>query len=136
MLDCNDPMLLRAIKAFEEHNYEYELKLGASMMWVKSHADKWFAFYPTTGRWAPFGVKGLHYRSRSVEDFIERFLKRDDQSQARLKQILPEEVSAVSLIEFVDYLYEKVEEGYSKYHIVTELTKDFFQKDRQIKPAA
>jgi hypothetical protein len=74
-LRADDPMLLKAIEVFESQGYTYLLKLSGSMMWVENSLGERYAFYPTTGRWAPYGVKDKHYRSKGPEDFLERFVK-------------------------------------------------------------
>ena len=60
----------------DEHNVKYEKRLGATMLWIYSHKQKYAYFY-TTGRWAPFATRGYpkkHYNAKGIEDFYTRFL--------------------------------------------------------------
>ena len=46
-------------------------------MLIVYHPDKDYKKYDfryTTGRWSPLPNKKIHYRSKGIEDFIERFL--------------------------------------------------------------
>ena len=75
-LTDDDPLVLEAIAAFERSGFEYMLKLSANMMWVTNKEGRRYAYYPTTGRWSTFGNRYVRYRSRGVEDFIERFMNK------------------------------------------------------------
>ena len=116
-LEENDPALLETLAVFEEEGYEYILRLGASMVWVTNKAGRRYCYYPTTGRWAPFGTSRpkTHYRSRSVRDFVDRFLSKEDRLQVkvdeRLIETLPEELKRADLMELLTFIYEEFEDG-------------------------
>jgi hypothetical protein len=118
-LSEDDPLLLEAISIFEEEGYSYQLKLSASMMWVTNKSGNRYSFYPTTGRWAPFGrsTPDRHYRSRGTRDFVDRFLKPKDELNSAIEEdrsnLLPDETKSVSLREFLEFVYEEFEDGKS-----------------------
>ena len=62
----------------EDNDIEYEPKPKGRMIWIYNDLDEQFAYYYTTGRWAPF-IEGRHhpskhYSSKGIEDFVNRFL--------------------------------------------------------------
>tara|TARA_R110001592_G_scaffold235370_1_gene493409 strand:+ start:1083 stop:1688 length:606 start_codon:yes stop_codon:yes gene_type:complete len=60
----------------DEYNIEYEKRLGATMLWIY-FKNKKYAYYYTTGKWAPFAARGYpkkHFHSKGIEDFYNRFL--------------------------------------------------------------
>ena len=64
------------IEYLEERNIEYEVKEGAYMLWVH-HENRKYAYYYTTGKWAAYSKIGrpkLHYSSKGIKDFLERFV--------------------------------------------------------------
>lgn len=74
----DNPIIREAIEVLKAEGYVVEERLGASMLWVQIPSGKWYSYYPTTCRWAPMANNSYpkkHYRSKSVHDFIERFLK-------------------------------------------------------------
>ena len=63
-------------KYLKSKGIKYEVKKGASMLWIKK--DKLYAYYYTTGRWHPYVENSYpkkHYRSNGIDDFITRFTK-------------------------------------------------------------
>ena len=64
------------INFLKKHGINYDKKVGASMIWIYSHHQK-YSYYYTTGRWSPF-IEGSypkkHYHSLCIEDFYNRFL--------------------------------------------------------------
>ena len=55
---------------------EYELKEGASMLWVYKENYKAYSYYYTTGRWSPYvqgGYPSVHFKSKGIADFVNRF---------------------------------------------------------------
>ena len=115
----DDPMVVEAMQVFDEFGYDYRLKLRGSMMWVTIKSGKKFAFYPTTGRWAPYGrtTPSVHYRSKGARDFAERFLKPsddlDDAIKEDSKKILPKELQSGDLRQFLEFIFEEFEDGKS-----------------------
>ena len=91
----DDPLLLEAIEIFDKGGYSYKLKLSGSMMWVKSKVGERYAFYPTTGRWAPFGNRNKHYRSKGAQDFVDRFLKPNDDTAEAMKRLRDKEIQSL-----------------------------------------
>ena len=64
------------VKFLEEKKIPFEVRETASML-IVYHPDKDYKKYDfryTTGRWSPLPNKKIHYRSKGIEDFIERFL--------------------------------------------------------------
>ncbi len=126
-LPADDPMLLEAVKVFEQEGYRYVLKLNGAMMWVESVPDRWYAFYPTTGKWSPYGMRDKHYRSKGPKDFIERFLKKDQivpqAIEKRKVEVVPDGVKS-TLYEFLYYVYDCFEGGESLNKVYTDLLRD------------
>jgi hypothetical protein len=55
---------------------EYNLREGGAMLWI-IYDNRTYAYYYTTGRWAPKAAKGLprkHYHALDIKDFMERFV--------------------------------------------------------------
>ena len=70
-------LLEYTLAALENNNCTYDPLLGAHLLRVYSPKGREFYFYYTTGRWSGkhngyFSKK--HYRSRGVDDFLERFV--------------------------------------------------------------
>lgn len=62
---------------------EYELKQGGSMLWIYNN-DRAYAYYYTTGRWAPYkrgSMPSVHFSSKGIADFVERFLTKYDKKE-------------------------------------------------------
>ena len=61
----------------DKKKLEYDVMQGATMLWIY-YKNKSYAYYYTTGRWAPFSKKSnypkKHYHSKGIKDFYERFL--------------------------------------------------------------
>ena len=65
-----------AMDYLDSKGIEYELKEGGSMLWVYKK-NKAYAYYYTTGRWAPYssgGYPSKHFQSKGIADFVNRFL--------------------------------------------------------------
>ena len=81
---------------------EYKLTRGAgsTMFWVYFN-DITYAYFSTTGRWAPWNKGGYpdkHYTSKGIEDFYTRFLladkptfKSETETKKEIKKILEDE---------------------------------------------
>ena len=81
---------------------EYKLTRGAgsTMFWVYFN-DITYAYFSTTGRWAPWNKGGYpdkHYTSKGIEDFYTRFLladkptfKSETETKKEVKKILEDE---------------------------------------------
>jgi len=74
-----DETLEDVLEFLQTSNIKYEVKEGAHMLWVY-HEDRKYAYYYTTGRWAPYkkylgGYPKKHYHSKGIEDFITRFIQ-------------------------------------------------------------
>jgi hypothetical protein len=136
-LSEDDPLLLEALKVFDEGGYDYYLKLGASMVWVTSKSGKKYAFYPTTGRWAPYGRSrpSVHYRSKGAQDFIDRFIKPSDEANEAIeedrKNIIPDGVKTGNLREFLEFVYEQFEDGLTFNQIYYGIVGEHRQKARK-----
>lgn len=64
-------------KYLGEHNIDYDLRLGATMMYIYNNDNKRYAYYWTTGRWSPENaIAKEHYHSKGIDDFVSRFLNR------------------------------------------------------------
>jgi hypothetical protein len=120
MLDVDDPMLKIAEDVFTSRGVEFELKLGAAMMWVKGK-DRWYAFYPTTGRWCPYGMRGKHYRSKGPEDFLDRFAMKGSEAREAIESLKPQEFNKVSMKDVIFWVYERFEEGKSEWDVLREM---------------
>lgn len=133
-LPADDPMLLEAIKIFEQEGYRYELKLNGAMMWVESVPNKWYAFYPTTGKWSTYGRRDKHYRSKGPKDFIDRFLKNDrvvsQAVEVRKVECLPDGVKS-TLYEFLYYVYDCFEEGESLNKVYRDILRDMYETEKR-----
>ncbi len=73
--DTNES-LEEVTKYLDDIGIEYQVRSGASMLWITTHRK--YAYYYTTGRWAPLAPKGYpkkHYKSNGIADFIKRFSK-------------------------------------------------------------
>lgn len=140
----DDAMLLKAIEVFEEEGFTYQLKLGASMMWVTTKSGHSYSFYPTTGRWAPYGksMPNKHYQSKSARDFVDRFVKPDEERKAfvaeqtptQIKKLMPPEIKECDLQEFIEYVYEMFEDGLTSkdvyYSIFSQVRSDLRNAER------
>ena len=60
-----------------DKNIPYELRTGATLMYIYNKDGKRYAYYWTTGRWSVENAiaKG-HYHSKGIDDFVNRFLNR------------------------------------------------------------
>ncbi|BCV01889.1 MAG: hypothetical protein CM15mV47_140 [uncultured marine virus] len=64
-------------KYLSERNINYDLRLGATMMYIYNNHNKRYAYYWTTGRWsAENAITNQHYHSKGIDDFVSRFLNR------------------------------------------------------------
>ena len=125
MIDTeNDLSFQHAEKVLTDRGYTYEVKAGASMMWVQSKTGKVYAFYPTTCRWAPRYLKGKHYRAKSVEDFLERFVEPTDEQENKIVDRVEESTGVKkdngSLYDLIHYLWDEFESGKSVGQVVKE----------------
>lgn len=137
----DDPMLLKAIEVFKEEGYTYDLKLGGGMMWVTTKSGSTYCFYPTTGRWAPYGksMPNKHYRSKGARDFVDRFLKPEDEKKAfvaeqtpvQIQKLLPPEIKGCDLQEFIEYVYEMFEDGHTSKQVYYSICNDVRSKLRK-----
>ena len=60
-----------------ERNIDYDLRLGATMMYIYNNDDKRYAYYWTTGRWSvENAITDGHYHSKGIDDFVCRFLNK------------------------------------------------------------
>ena len=74
----DNPIFMEAADAFRNEGFVIEERPSGSMIWVRIPGGRWYSYYPTTCRWAPMANNSYpkkHYRSKSVYDFIDRFLK-------------------------------------------------------------
>ena len=62
-------------KYLSERNIDYDLRLGATLMYIFNNEGKRYAYYWTTGRWsAENAITDKHYNSKGIDDFVSRFL--------------------------------------------------------------
>lgn len=61
----------------DKKKLEYDIRYGATMLWIH-YKNQSYAYYYTTGRWAPFSKTSIypdrHYHSKGIKDFYKRFL--------------------------------------------------------------
>ena len=80
--------------------YKLTRGAGSTMFWVYFN-DTTYAYFSTTGRWAPWNKGGYpdkHYTSKGIEDFYTRFLlaekptfKSETETKKEIKKILDDE---------------------------------------------
>lgn len=133
MIDAkNDLSFQHAERVLKERGYTYEVKEGGAMMWVQSKSGKVYAFYPTTYRWAPRNLRGKHYRAKSVEDFLDRFVERGDDEQEKFKSLVESATgvpnSNATLYDLIHYIYDDFESGKSVGQVCSEIHKLFWQE--------
>jgi hypothetical protein len=123
----NDLSFKSAVEVLSKYGLSYEIKSGASMMWVQSPNGKVYAYYPTTHRWAPRHLKGKHYRAKSTEDFIERFVLKGDERlndyREVTKKVFNVQAPDLSVSDLVEYCWEEFESGTSKTEVKRHLYK-------------
>ena len=104
-----------AMEVFDKYGLEYEVKSGAYMMWVSDGVGRVYAYYPTTHRWAPRNVRGKHYRAKSTEDFVQRFVLGNKERRIVFNEMLKHKFNIdtenSSLGDLVEIIYEAIEEG-------------------------
>ena len=134
-LSEDDPLVVEALEVFDKGGYKYSLRLGGSMVWVASKTGRRYSFYPTTGRWAPYGTRDKHYRSKGAQDFIDRFVKPSDEKRDlverhvkdELEGLLPESFGC-SVSEFLEYAFEMFEEGNTSKQVFSTLEQNLRSK--------
>jgi len=132
MIDAeNDLSFQYAEKILKERGYTYEIKEGGAMMWVQSKAGKVYAFYPTTYRWAPRNLRGKHYRAKSVEDFLDRFVETGDAKRESFNTLVENATgvpkSNATLYELIHFIYDDFESGKSVGQVCSEVHKMFWE---------
>jgi len=127
MIDAdNDLSFQHAIKVFDSHNLEYNIREGGAMMWVQGPSGAVYSYYPTTHRWAPRWLKGKHYRAKSTEDFLERFVFKSDDRQSTYTEIMTTTFRTdhdVTMSDLVNYIWDDFEGGISKTEVISKLMK-------------
>tara|TARA_R110000824_G_scaffold13677_2_gene59225 strand:- start:4414 stop:4725 length:312 start_codon:yes stop_codon:yes gene_type:complete len=62
-------------KYLDDNNIDYEIKSGATMMYIYDPYGKLYAYYWTTGRWsADKAIADRHYNSEGIEDFVTKYV--------------------------------------------------------------
>jgi hypothetical protein len=116
-----------ATEVFDKYGLEYDIKYGGSMMWVSDGVGKVYAYYPTTHRWAPRSVKGKHYRAKSTEDFVQRFVldnkERGEVFNDMLRYKFNIDTEHSSLNDLVDIIYDAFESGDDSYKVKGDVYK-------------
>ena len=123
-MDNDDLSLVHAKKVFDSYGLAYDVKLGGSMMWVQSKAGIVYGYYPTTHRWAPRSLRGKHYRSKSTEDFVERFVIRGDERKNAFTDFIRHSYGVNSeshLGDLVSYIWECFDSGLSEYATLSDV---------------
>lgn len=110
-------------KFLDSHDIKYELTSGAgsTMFWIYFEDTK-YAYFSTSGRWAPWKRSGYptkHYTSKGIEDFYTRFLLTSPTFEV-------ESETKESIINFLDE--EQIEYKINK-DVVTVITKIIPRKD-------
>ena len=134
-LSEDDPFVVEALEVFDKGGYKYSLRLGGSMVWVASKTGRRYSFYPTTGRWAPYGTRGKHYRSKGAQDFIDRFVKPSDEKRDLVERYVKDELEGLlpesfgcSVLEFLEYAFEMFEEGKTLKQVFSNLEQNLRSK--------
>jgi hypothetical protein len=64
-------------KYLSERKIPYELRTGATLIYIFNRDGRRYAYYWTTGRWsAENAIVDEHYHSRGIDDFVCRFLNK------------------------------------------------------------
>ena len=103
-----------AAEVFDRYNLEYQTKEKGYMMWVSDGNGKVYSYYPTTHRWAPRHMKGSHYRAKSTEDFVERFVLGNTKKEGAFKDMVSYKFNLhqdAALYDLVLYIYEAFDQG-------------------------
>tara|TARA_R110000850_G_scaffold123931_1_gene241825 strand:+ start:75 stop:503 length:429 start_codon:yes stop_codon:yes gene_type:complete len=117
-MNDDDLSLTHAKKVFDNYGLSYDIKLGGSMMWVQSKSGKVYGYYPTSHRWAPRHLRGKHYRAKSTEDFVERFVLKGDERAAAYRDFTKRSYEVhkdANLGDLVSYIWECFDSGMSEY---------------------
>jgi len=135
-MDENDLSLEHAKEVFDHHGLTYDVKLGGSMMWVRSKQGKVYGYYPTTHRWAPRHLRGKHYRAKSTEDFIQRFVLKGDEKKEKYLEIVKEkfgvDTDKSSMSDLVFYIWDCFEGGASKTQALSEVQDMMWNHVREV----
>ena len=135
-MDENDLSLEHAKEVFDHHGLTYDVKLGGSMMWVRSKQGKVYGYYPTTHRWAPRHLRGKHYRAKSTEDFIQRFVFKGDEKKEKYLEIVKEkfgvDTDKSSMSDLVFYIWDCFEGGASKTQALSEVQDMMWNHVREV----
>ena len=106
------------IEFLENENIKYELTEAANstMFWIYFKYNK-YAYYSTTGRWAPFNkgkYPSKHYTSEGIKDFYNRFLlsaytfKSGKETKKEVEKILKKELIEYKINKDVALLTTKI----------------------------
>ena len=135
-MDENDLSLEHAKEVFDHHGLTYDVKLGGSMMWVRSKQGKVYGYYPTTHRWSPRHLRGKHYRAKSTEDFIQRFVLKGDEKKEKYLEIVKEkfgvDTDKSSMSDLVFYIWDCFEGGASKTQALSEVQDMMWNHVREV----
>lgn len=67
-----------------EKKIPYELREGATLMYIFNRDGRRYAYYWTTGRWsADNAIVDEHYHSNGINDFVTRFLNKFAKEESR-----------------------------------------------------
>ena len=125
MISEDDISFEHARKVFDSYGLKYEQKLGGSMMWVQSKTGNIYGYYPTTHRWAPRHLRGKHYRAKSTEDFVERFVLKGDERKNAYNDFVEESfgvnVNESSMADLVFYIWDEFDGGATKTSVLTDI---------------
>ena len=134
-MDENDLSLEHAKKVFDGYGLSYDVKLGGSMMWVQSKAGNVYGYYPTTHRWAPRHLRGKHYRAKSTEDFVERFVLKGDERKNAYSDFVKEsygvDTEKAGLSDLVFYIWEGFDSGMTKSAVLTDVQNLIWEHIRE-----
>jgi len=132
----NDLSLEHAKEVFDSYGLTYDVKLGGSMMWVRSKQGNVYGYYPTTHRWAPRHLRGKHYRAKSTEDFIQRFVLKGDERKEKYSEIVEEkfgvDTDKSSMSDLVFYIWDCFDGGNSKTQALSEVQDMMWNHVREV----
>jgi hypothetical protein len=80
-----------AVEFLEKKGVRYEVREGATMVWIYIYHKK-YQYYYTTGRWgyASEHSRNLpehHYHSKGIEDLFDRFLNKEIKKEEHVKLV-------------------------------------------------
>lgn len=105
------------IDFLNENNIEHEYKEGATMFNLTNEVGKCYTYYWTTGKWSPKNKSmDMHYNSKGIKDFTERFFNRYNKEYLEKQKQWDEERKEYFLSQLNKYTEEKPDEDMQEYY--------------------